>query len=89
VDVNDADELARALRERERERAARKAKLLEFITKQRAHGARLVELQRVLPALSRSRIQVLLREMARRGAVHVKGRTRGARWYPGRRLDTK
>ena len=46
-------------------------------------GSKMEEMRQVLPALSRSQIQVLLRELAKEGAVHVHGRTRAASWYPG------
>jgi len=39
--------------------------------------------QQVLPALARSQIQVLMRELVREGSVHVHGATKAARWYPG------
>jgi hypothetical protein len=41
------------------------------------------EFREVLPALRRSQIQVLLRELASQGKAHVRGATRAARWYPG------
>lgn len=39
--------------------------------------------RKVLPALSRSQIQVLLRELRKEGAIHGVGLTKAARWYPG------
>jgi ATP-dependent DNA helicase RecG len=41
------------------------------------------ELRQVLPLLSRSQIQVLLREMKKQGLVHIHGATRAGHWYPG------
>lgn len=75
------------VRRRAREREARKSLLVGYIGSRRAEGARMAELQHLLPALSRSQIQVLLRELVRRGAVHVHGRTKAARWYPGARRE--
>lgn len=72
-------------RRRGLDRDTNKALLLKHIEDNRAEGARMEELRQVLPALSRSQIQVLLREMVRAGAVHVHGATRAARWYPGSR----
>jgi hypothetical protein len=46
-------------------------------------GARMEEFRQVLPALARSEIQVLLRELAAEQAIHKQGVTRAARWYPG------
>ena len=43
----------------------------------------MMELRQVLPALSRSQIQVLLRELVREHLVHVHGATRAGLWYPG------
>jgi len=43
------------------------------------------EFRQVLPALSRSQIQVLLRELRKGGAIHSVGLTKAARWYPGAR----
>jgi hypothetical protein len=48
-----------------------------------AIGSRMEELRQVLPALSRSQIQVLLREMVEDKRVHVHGATRAARWHHG------
>jgi ATP-dependent DNA helicase RecG len=65
------------------DRETNKALLLKHIKDNAASGARMEELRQVLPALSRSQIQVLLRELVKAQAVHSVGATRGARWYPG------
>ena len=39
--------------------------------------------RQVLPALARSQIQVLLRELRKEQAIHSVGLTKGARWFPG------
>ncbi len=70
-------------RKRGLDRETNKALLVKHLQHNASTGTRMEELQQVLPALPRSQIQVLLRELARAGAAHVQGRTRGARWYPG------
>lgn len=70
-------------RKRGLDRETNKELLLKHIEDSTATGARLEELRQVLPSLSRSQIQVLLREMVRQGSVHKHGRTRASRWYPG------
>jgi hypothetical protein len=37
----------------------------------------------VLPALGRSQIQVLLRELRKERLIHSVGVTKAARWFPG------
>jgi ATP-dependent DNA helicase RecG len=73
-------------RRRGLDRETNKALLLKHIEDSLVAGARMEELRQVLPALSRSQIQVLLRELVEQGTVHVHGATRAARWYPGPRL---
>jgi len=70
-------------RKRGLDRETNKALLLKHIQDNDQTGARLEELRQVLPALSRSRIQVMIRELVKAGFVHVHGSTRAARWYPG------
>lgn len=41
------------------------------------------EFRQVLPALSRSQIQVLLRELRKERSIHSVGATKAARWFPG------
>jgi ATP-dependent DNA helicase RecG len=41
------------------------------------------EFRQVLPALARSQIQVLLRELRKEQTIHSVGLTKGARWFPG------
>lgn len=65
------------------DRETRKALVLQHITDNARAGTRLEELYQVLPGHKRSQIQVLLRELRDEGQVHVVGRTRGAKWYPG------
>ncbi len=71
-------------RKRGLDRETNKALLVRHIESSEPDGARLEELRQVLPALSPSQIQVLLRELREQGAIHVHGRTRRARWFLGR-----
>jgi ATP-dependent DNA helicase RecG len=70
-------------RRRGLDRETNKALLARHIKDSEIAGSRMAELQQVLPALSRPQIQGLLRELAEGGVVHVRGHTRGARWFPG------
>lgn len=65
------------------DRDTNKALLLKHIKENAKNGARLDELQQVLPALSRNQVQTLLRELKKDHKISVKGRTRAARWFPG------
>ena len=60
-----------------------KALLLKHIKRNKADGSPLRDLQEVLPASSERQIRYLLTEMKDEGLVHMSGRTRAARWYPG------
>ena len=44
-------------------------------------GASMKEFQQVLPSLSRSQIQVLIRELKQEKRIRIVGLTRGAKWY--------
>ena len=46
-------------------------------------GEQMEEFRQVLPALARSQIQVLLRELRKEHSIHSIGLTKGARWFPG------
>ena len=65
------------------DRGTNKALLLKHIQDNAASGAQMEEFRQVLPALSRSQIQVLLRELRAEGLIHSVGMTKAARWYPG------
>lgn len=71
-------------RKRGLDRGTNKELLLKQIQDNQPTGARFDELQQVLPALSRSQIQKLLKELKTEGRVHSEGRTNGARWYPSK-----
>jgi ATP-dependent DNA helicase RecG len=63
------------------DRGTNKALLLKHIQENAATGAKMEEFRQVLPALGRSQIQVLLRELRRDGVVHKIGVTNAARWF--------
>lgn len=65
------------------DRGTNKALLLKHIQDNASTGAQMEEFRQVLPALARSQIQVLLRELRKEQAVHSVGVTKGARWFPG------
>lgn len=65
------------------DRGTNKALLLKHVRDNTATGAQMEEFRQVLPALSRSQIQVLLRELRAEGSIHSVGVTKAARWYPG------
>jgi len=64
------------------DRETNKALLLKHIRDNAAEGARMEELQQVLPVLSRFQIVRLLGEMRETGLVFKKGTTRNSRWFP-------
>ena len=65
------------------DRGTNKALLLQHIQSNAAQGFKMKEFIQVLPALPRSQIQVLLRELAAEHAAHIIGIKNGARWFPG------
>lgn len=65
------------------DRETNKALLVKHIKENAKHGARLDELQQVLPSLSRNQVQTLLRELKKTNKIIVIGKTRAARWFPG------
>lgn len=64
------------------DRETNKQLLLKHIKDNVEEGATFKELWQVLPSLSRSTIQGLLRELRQKGLIRLVGRTKGARWYP-------
>lgn len=69
-------------RKRGLDRETNKALLLRHIEDSTPAGTTLGELQQVLPALSRSMVQGLLRELRDADQVRVQGQRRWARWFP-------
>ena len=78
-----ADERGAYTRRKGLDRETNKALLLDHIERNAAEGSPLRDLADVLPALSRKQVQRLLAELASEGRAHVRGKTRGARWFPG------
>lgn len=70
-------------RRRGLDRDTNKALLRKHIDRNGGEGSPLSELNQVLPGLTPSHIQNLLRELKQEGLVHPRGRTKAARWYPG------
>ena len=71
-------------RKRGLDRETNKELLLKHIQDNQGEGSRLGELMQVLPALSRAQVQNLLRDLRHEGRIHTVGRTKSARWYPGK-----
>ena len=65
------------------DRDTNKALLLQHIDRNASEGSPMHEFLQVLPALGRGQIQALVQALADEGRVHLVGRTKGARWYPG------
>lgn len=70
-------------RRRGLDRDTNKALLLKHIENNRREGSPLRELRNVLPMLSSAQVQTLLRELRADGRIHVRGRTKAGRWFPG------
>lgn len=64
-----------------------KALLMKHITDNSSAGSPFSELAQVLPSHSRGQIKRLLSQLKEEGNIHVIGRTRSARWYPGPPVD--
>jgi ATP-dependent DNA helicase RecG len=64
------------------DRETNKTLLLKHIQENKDNGSPLSELMQVLPALSRSQIQALLRELKIAGNICNTGKTKAALWYP-------
>ncbi|PKO22715.1 MAG: transcriptional regulator [Chloroflexi bacterium HGW-Chloroflexi-1] len=65
------------------DRETNKALLVKHIGDNQREGSQLAELLQVLPALSSHQVQRLLRDLKSEERIHIIGRTKGARWFPG------
>ncbi len=65
------------------DRDTNKALLLKHIRENQTTGSHFQEFIQVLPSLSVDEVKTLIKEMKKDGKIHVVGRTRGARWFPG------
>ncbi len=70
-------------RKRGLDQATNKALLLKHIVDNGSSGSIANEFQQVLPTLNRNQIHFLLRELKAENEIHMKGKNRGARWFPG------
>lgn len=70
-------------RRRGLDKRTNKELLFMHIEDSEEEGARFEEFPQVLPSLSRSQIKRLMEELKKEGRIHVVGKTKGARWYPG------
>ncbi len=76
------DEKGAYTRKKGLDRETNKALLLKHIGENRDSGSRLKELRQVLPGLSSSQVQKLIRELKAEGKIYKTGNTRAALWYP-------
>jgi len=65
------------------DRETRKELLLKHIGESGRDGSPIRELLQVLPDLSRGQVKELVGELASEEKIHLRGRSRGARWYAG------
>ena len=79
----DAGRKGEFTRKRGLDRETNLALLLRHIEENKATGAKLEELCQVLPALSQTHVQSLLRSLKKRRAVYSIGVTSQGRWFPG------
>jgi ATP-dependent DNA helicase RecG len=70
-------------RHRGLDRETNKSLLVKHIRENDDVGSKMDEFRQVLPNLSRSQIQVLLRALVKEERIHSHGLTLGARWYSG------
>jgi ATP-dependent DNA helicase RecG len=68
------------------DRGTNKELLLKHIRANKTEGARLSDLCQVLPALSERQVQTLLLELKIEELIHVRGKTKGALWFPGKEI---
>lgn len=64
------------------DRETNKALLLKHIADNAREGSKLAELQQVLPELTHSMVQSLVRQLKDERLIHLIGKTNAARWYP-------
>lgn len=70
-------------RKRGLDKRTNKELLFMHIEDSEKEGAQFEEFSQVLPSLSRGQIKKLMEELKREERIHVVGKTKGARWYPG------
>ena len=70
-------------RKRGLDKETNKELLLKHVRSNAKSGSQLHEFCQVLPALSKSQIQKLLKELRMQGKIHLKGKNSGSIWVPG------
>lgn len=68
-------------RKRGLDRATNKELLLKHIRENTVTGSQMDEFYQVLPGLTRSQIQLLLRELKAESRIYLEGKTSAARWF--------
>ena len=68
-------------RKRGLDRATNKELLLKHIRENIVTGSKMDEFYQVLPGLTRSQIQLLLRELKAESRIYLEGKTSAARWF--------
>jgi ATP-dependent DNA helicase RecG len=64
------------------DRETQKALLIKHIKTNEKEGTKLEELRQILPSLTRSGVQVLVRELKNEGLIFSTGSTKGTLWFP-------
>lgn len=70
-------------RQKSLDRGTNKQLLVKHLENFPNQGAKMEEFRQILPFMSRSGIQVLLRELKKEGRVHSRGNTNAGRWFLG------
>jgi ATP-dependent DNA helicase RecG len=65
------------------DKGASRQRVLEHIADHCDAGSPFSDLCRVLPALSKPQVKVLVAQLRQEGRIHARGRTRAALWFPG------
>lgn len=69
-------------RKRGLDKETNKELLIKHIRSNVKKGSKFIELQQVLPALSRDQIKQLLKELKSQGLIHLQGKTSASAWFP-------
>ena len=64
------------------DRETNKELLMKHIRENAGNGSRLDELLQVLPSLTKSQVQKLVRQLKKENRVHLEGTTRAGKWLP-------
>ena len=69
-------------RRRGLDKETNKELLLKHIRENSKVGSKLYDLCQVLPSLSKSQVQKLVKELKDRGLIEVRGNTKASLWFP-------